>query len=102
MKILIPIVLAVACAPVLALADDATTESVAPANCKRPTVMANKIRKADDDSDFQERSEAYKKCINDYVAVQSAAAQKHQNAANAAIAEFNDFAKEANNAKSNN
>jgi hypothetical protein len=62
--------------------------------------MANKIRnKAEVDVDFEQRAEDYKKCINDYVAVQSAAAQKHQNAANAAIAEFNDFAKEANTSK---
>jgi hypothetical protein len=95
MKRLIPIVFALACAPLLALAEDATVDSLAPAGCKRP-VVNTKIRKADDDTDFKERAETYKKCINDYVAVQSDLAQKHQNAANAAISDFNDFAKEAN------
>jgi len=97
MKPLIPIAFALALAPLAALADDAAApaDSLAPATCKKP-VVSTKIRKADDDTDFQERSEAYRKCINDYVAVQSKLAQQHQDAANAAIADFNAFAKEAN------
>jgi hypothetical protein len=100
MKSLIPMIFALACAPLLALAEDAPVDSLAPAACKRPAVSA-KIRKADDDTDFQERAEAYKKCINDYVAMQSDLAQRHQNAANAAIADFNAFAKDVNTRESN-
>jgi len=98
MKPLIPIVFALALAPLAALADDAAApaDSLAPATCKRPPVIT-KMRKADDDSDFQERSEAYKKCVNDYVAVQADLSKRHQDAANAAIADFNAFAKEVNN-----
>jgi len=83
------------------LADDAApapaagpaVDSLAPHSCKKPVILT-KMRGADDDSVFDEKAETYKNCINDYVAAQSALAQKHTENANAAINQFNDFVKE--------
>jgi hypothetical protein len=79
----------------LAQEPPAATESIAANTCKKPTIFT-RMRRADDDSQFAEKSEAYKKCIDDYVALQSDLSQKHTNAANAAVAEYNDFVKAAN------
>jgi hypothetical protein len=70
-------------------------DSLAPPICKKP-LLITKMRKADDDSDFSDKAEAYKNCINAYADVQHQLAQKHLDAGNAAIAEFNAFAKESN------
>jgi hypothetical protein len=103
MKRTVRISLATALAPVLvfssavALSQEspAVTESISANPCKKPTIYT-RMRRADDDSQFAEKSEAYKKCINEYVALQSDLSQKHTNAANAAVAEYNDFVKAVN------
>ncbi|HZR33983.1 MAG TPA: hypothetical protein VFA75_01310 [Nevskia sp.] len=108
MKALIPIVFALALAPLAALADDAAaaaptappTDSLAPPACNKPSV-GPKIRKADDDSNFQERVDKYKSCMEAYASAQSQLAQQHQKAANDAVAAFNDFVKEVNSRNSN-
>lgn len=70
-------------------------ETIPPPDCHKPPVIT-KMRKADDDSDFQERADAFKACINAYADAQSKLSQQHLAAANAAISQFNDFVKEVN------
>ncbi|MDE0853855.1 MAG: hypothetical protein OSA97_05475 [Nevskia sp.] len=82
-----------------AIADDAAApsaqETIPSPNCHKPVVVT-KMRKADDDSEFQEKADAYKNCINAYVDAQTKLSQLHVAAANAAIAEFNAFVKAVN------
>ncbi len=100
MKAFIPVFLAIALAPLAALADGAAaaapTDSLAPPSCTKPSVGGAKIRAADDDSALQERVDKYKTCIEAYASAQSELAQQHQKASNDAIAAFNDFIKEVN------
>jgi len=103
MKSLIPIVFALALAPLAALADDAAAaapaaapaDTLGPPDCKKP-VASVKIRMADDNSAFQEKLDAYKTCIEAYASAQSNLAQQHQTLSNKAISDFNDFVKEVN------
>jgi hypothetical protein len=88
-------------AAVLADAPQGAGEVVSPPDCRKPPVIT-KIRKADDDSDFESRADSYKTCINDYVAAQSDLAKKHTEAANAAINQYNDFVKLVNDKKGSN
>lgn len=75
-------------------------ETIAPPNCKKPIIMT-KVRKADGDNDFNEKAEAYKDCMNAYANAQNDLAQKHADAAAAAVKAFNDFVKEVDAHKDN-
>jgi len=107
MKQLLFAAFALALLPNAAPADDSAaaasapiTDSLAPPQCKKPMAF-NTVRKADDDSDFQERLDKYKNCITAYAAAQGELAQKHTEAANAAVADYNAFVKEMNANKQN-
>ena len=84
-------------------ADDAAAmqDSLAPPACKKP-VLPSAVRKADDSSDFDAKYEAWDDCVKAYLATQNALAQKHIDAANAAVADanaFRDRVNESRNAK---
>jgi hypothetical protein len=59
------------------------------------------MRQADDDSDFQEEAAAYESCMKAYADRQSQLAKLHNDAANAAIEQFNAFARKANEMREN-
>ncbi len=66
------------------------TETVAGPACKKP-VAPSALRKADDTSEFDDKFETYKSCVQDYAADQQKVAQKHVDAANAAINDLNAY-----------
>ena len=75
-------------------------ETIAPPSCKKPVIMT-KVRKADGDTEFNEKAEAYKDCMNAYANAQNDLAQKHADAATAAVKAFNDFVKDVDAHKDN-
>lgn len=87
-------------APLAAYADEDTApvETVAPPDCKKP-VLPSKVRRADDPSEFTEKFEKYQKCVLAYADAQGKLAKAHQDAANAAINEFNAFVKSYNDSQ---
>ena len=102
-----PIIVAVlAILPFAALADDgaapAATGKVPTADCQRPTLPPKIEPNPTQVRTFNRDYPKYKQCVTDYVAARqkdakdyNALAQAHQDAANALIQEFNDFAKQA-------
>ncbi|MDR3419488.1 MAG: hypothetical protein P4L83_25190 [Nevskia sp.] len=104
MKKTIIAALALGLAPAV-FADDSAAggmvDSLAPPACKKP-MLPNTIRRADDDSEFVAKYDAYAQCIKDYIATQQALSQKHIDAANAAVTDANAFRDKVNEARANN
>jgi hypothetical protein len=101
-KVLLLPALLIANAPLIADAQEtpAPQEPIAQPTCKKP-LLTTRMRKADDDSDFNEKFAAYQSCIKAYAEEQNKLGQRHLEAANAAVAEFNAFVKQVNEAQLN-
>ncbi len=99
--LLMPALLVVAMPIIVSGEDAAPTETIAPPTCKKP-LLTTRMRKADDDSDFNEKFETYQACIKTYANEQNKAGQKHIDAANAAVADFNAFVRQASEAQQQN
>jgi hypothetical protein len=80
-----------------AAAAPVAAETVAPPACTRPTIEHDpKTGKILHVKELNKAADAYKACIDAYVAQQKADANAHYDAGDAANHQFNDFAKEMN------
>ena len=81
--------------PLAVLADEPADAAAAPPTCKKPALPSS-VRRADDQSEFNEKFSAYQECIKAYVDTQNKLANLHINAANAAVTDANAFVTETN------